>query len=823
MQPMKQWHFRSAVLAVAVLAGGMSVSAQALVLGQIRINSALGEPIKAEIPVTKITSDEATSLKINLADANDFTGHGLLYNAAIAAMRVDFKMTSGTTGLINISGMKPVQDPFVDLLLDVRWRTGGMQRSYTMLFDPPEYISDNAVYSSPTPQVSILEDSQGSVATPDTSFPVSVTQSSNEIAVNRERLPDGTIHERIGPSRPTESVEPPLKGDAPGTKSKRTEKLPQSGNVSSSSHVTVGKGQTLGQIASLMKPAGVSQDQMLAALFRANPNAFINHNINLVRAGVNLAIPSGGDIAAISKSEARNLVRSHNRQFNEYRAQLAGGANRVVPKKQNSGTVQFTTGAVDNTPPVVAGNTAVPKLVITTGTVQEQAQDQATAASMQAENMNTHLGGVIKARDEMRDINNQINQTGEGGGQTSLPPDATLGSNTDSNPTNASNVTSVTDHSSPLVEGTLPVESTVPLPTDPLVVDNQAAGNEPSSADSTSGSQVPVTVTADEGKPQQEAPKTEQPAQPAASNVPATGAVEESLVEIMLKKPWIPLGGLAAIIFMVFAGLKLARRRNKHVISGDTGALESTNDSFFTDSHQSSSMMDQSSSIYAASQLDTNVDVDPLQEADVYLAYGRDEQAAEILRDAIQIDPDRAALHAKLCEIYAKQGNTRRFESQRNQLRVITGGQGADWERVEKVKNEMNAASGNVNSIQDFSEQANPGIASNFATPAQPVASQSNSFQAPATNVNNDLPNLEITNDTLSSLKSAPQTIDFTNEPVSEMPDEQEGPLTRLALAEEFLAIGNKVDAKEIAQEVLSENLPADLKARAQSLLNKAS
>lgn len=823
MQPMKQWHFRSAVLAVAVLAGGMSVSAQALVLGQIRINSALGEPIKAEIPVTKITSDEATSLKINLADANDFTGHGLLYNAAIAAMRVDFKMTSGTTGLINISGMKPVQDPFVDLLLDVRWRTGGMQRSYTMLFDPPEHISDNAVYSSPTPQVSILEDSQGSVATPDTSFPVSVTQSSNEIAVNRERLPDGTIHERIGPSRPTESVEPPLKGDAPGAKSKRTEKLPQSGNVSSSSHVTVGKGQTLGQIASLMKPAGVSQDQMLAALFRANPNAFINHNINLVRAGVNLAIPSEGDIAAISKSEARNLVRSHNRQFNEYRAQLAGGANRVVPNKQKSGTVQVTTGAVDNTPPVVAGNTAVPKLEITPGTVQEQAQDQATAASMQAENMNTHLGDFIKARDEMRDIENQINQTGEGGMQTSLTPDATLGSNTDSNPTNASNVTSVTDHSSPLDEGTLPVESTVPLPTDPLVLGNQAAGNEPSSVDSTSGSQEPVTVTADEGKPQQEAPKTEQPAQPAASNVPATGAVEESLVEIMLKKPWIPLGGLAAIIFMVFAGLKLARRRNKHVISGDTGALESTNDSFFTDSHQSSSMMDQSSSIYAASQLDTNVDVDPLQEADVYLAYGRDEQAAEILRDAIQIDPDRAALHAKLCEIYAKQGNTSRFESQRNQLRVITGGQGADWERVEKVKNEMNAASGNGNSIQDFSEQANPGIASNFAPPAQPVASQSNSFQAPATNVNNDLPSLEITNDTLSSLKSAPQTIDFTNEPVSEMPDEQEGPLTRLALAEEFLAIGNKVDAKEIAQEVLSENLPADLKARAQSLLNKAS
>jgi pilus assembly protein FimV len=74
--------------------------------------------------------------------------------------------------------------------------------------------------------------------------------------------------------------------------------------------------------------------------------------------------------------------------------------------------------------------------------------------------------------------------------------------------------------------------------------------------------------------------------------------------------------------------------------------------------------------------------VDPVVEADTFLAFGRDAQAEEILVEALKTDPQRQAIHLKLLEIYSARKNVSQFESVAKELHALTGGSGAGWEKA---------------------------------------------------------------------------------------------------------------------------------------------
>ena len=95
------------------------------------------------------------------------------------------------------------------------------------------------------------------------------------------------------------------------------------------------------------------------------------------------------------------------------------------------------------------------------------------------------------------------------------------------------------------------------------------------------------------------------------------------------------------------------------------------------------------SMIYSPSQLDAAGDVDPVAEADVYLAYGRDVQAEEILREALITQPNRTAIHRKLAEIYSKRRDSRALEDVAQKAQAISGGQGADWQAIAVLGTEL--------------------------------------------------------------------------------------------------------------------------------------
>ena len=154
-------------------------------------------------------------------------------------------------------------------------------------------------------------------------------------------------------------------------------------------------------------------------------------------------------------------------------------------------------------------------------------------------------------------------------------------------------------------------------------------------------------------------------------------------------------GGLLVLL----GGLLFARyRKNKKMGHVDSSFLESRVqlDSFFGASGgqridtRASSIGTATSTAYTPSQLDHAGDVDPVAEADVYLAYGRDQQAEEILKEALRSHPARVAVHAKLVEIYAKRRDSKAFDSIALEAFRVTQGNGPEWAHITKLGRDIN-------------------------------------------------------------------------------------------------------------------------------------
>ncbi|MBS0305033.1 MAG: hypothetical protein JSR43_06600, partial [Proteobacteria bacterium] len=151
----------------------------------------------------------------------------------------------------------------------------------------------------------------------------------------------------------------------------------------------------------------------------------------------------------------------------------------------------------------------------------------------------------------------------------------------------------------------------------------------------------------------------------------------------------------AGVLVLLLAGLGLYRVRGRmRKTGGETSFLESRlqPDSFFgasggqrVDTREAASSQNSSSMSYSLSQLDAIGDVDPVAEADVYLAYGRDLQAEEILKEAMRSNPERMAIRTKLLEVYAKRRDAKGFELLATQVHNLTRGEGEDWAKVQQL------------------------------------------------------------------------------------------------------------------------------------------
>ena len=284
------------ILAAALLLVPLLVHAAGL--GNLKILSALGQPLNAEIAIVAEQPDELESLNARLASQDAFSKAGIEFNPVLLGLTIDLQRRGGKPVLV-LRTKQPINEPFLDILVELQWSSGRLVREYTFLLDPPEYKGPQPIAAAPPPP-------------PVAAAPI-------ERPVERPAPPPPAVEEKpiaAMPAPAPPSVPTPAPASAPTPAPSKAEKP-------TAKTYQVKKGDTLGEIARRYMSAGVTYNQMLIALFRANPDAFIRENVNLVRAGYVLSIPGQGDLAEVDPQEAKQQVHEHMSEFAEYRRHIS--------------------------------------------------------------------------------------------------------------------------------------------------------------------------------------------------------------------------------------------------------------------------------------------------------------------------------------------------------------------------------------------------------------------------------------------------------------------------------------------------------------------
>lgn len=632
-----------AVAAAAVLCASLAhhTDAQALALGRVVVQSALGEPLRAEIDVPDINAEEAASLRVGLASGDTFRAAGVDVNSALATLQISLQRRADGRAYLRLTSTRPVTEPFVDLIVEANWSSGRMVRDYTLLFDPPNL---RAAAPQPAPVAP-------GVSAP---APAPAAQAPRPAAPAPSAAP--------APVQPPRASAPAAPAPAPAPVARPAPAAPANAG---GGQVRVQAGDTAGGIAATNKPADVSLDQMLVAMLRQNPNAFISGNVNRMKAGVVLDLPTAAEAGAIPQSEARQTITAQSRDFNEFRRRLAGSAPEAgvaAADRQAAGKVQ--TEVKEAKPAAPASD----KLTLSKeGAPSQAANEDKIAKERQAKEASSRVAELSRNIEE-------LSKLGAGGAPAPAPAPAAA--------------------TAPAAPAAPPAAAAAPTPA-PAPTPTVTVPTAPAPAETAPAAQAPAPAAPAAEAPAAAAPSTTPAPVKPPLPVPTPLPDEPSFFDQLRENPLaLPLaGGLLALL----AGLGLYRmRQRKHGSSVDSSFLESRlqPDSFFGSSggqriDTAESVASGSSMVYSPSQLDAAGDVDPVAEADVYLAYGRDLQAEEILKEAMRSTPTRVAIHNKLLEIYAKRRDARAFEVVATEAYNLTQGQGPEWEHACELGKEL--------------------------------------------------------------------------------------------------------------------------------------
>ncbi len=274
---------------LVILAALIPGIAGALGIGGLKLGSALNEPFKARIELTGVSSDELDGIQVDLASSEAFARAGIERPYFLTKLR--FRVVRGEDGkaYIRITTSEPVKEPFLHFLLELNWPKGRLLREYTVLLDPPLYETESPVLSA-----GAGEDGVG--GTP----------------VKGEHVVQHFESRGVAPAPSPVPVAPPASRGGTGR---------MTGNG-----ILVGEHDTLWSIASHNLPdPSVSVQQMMLALLRANPEAFLADNVNALKAGYILRLPSAAEARAIDRRQALEAIRRHNAEWQQYRQQIAAG------------------------------------------------------------------------------------------------------------------------------------------------------------------------------------------------------------------------------------------------------------------------------------------------------------------------------------------------------------------------------------------------------------------------------------------------------------------------------------------------------------------
>jgi pilus assembly protein FimV len=678
----------AAAVASAVL---LTSAAHAAGLGRLTVLSALGQPLRAEIELTAVSTEEANGLVAKLASAEAFRAANIDFNPALLSLRFAVEQRSGRQ-VVRITSNAPINEPFVDMLLELSWNSGRLVREYTFLLDPADLRATQSAQVSPAP------------AAPAASVPAAPARPRAQAAAPQsapEQDAAPAAPTRARPERPARSADADAGNNTPA---RGTQTLTE---------YRVKKGDTLGRIATQTKPVDVSLDMMLVALYRANPDAFVGNNMNRLKSGQILAIPDSDALKGTGEGAAHGVVVAHAADFAAYRNKLAGQVATSKP-----------------------GNEPEPSQSAA-GKVTAKVEERPTAANESADKLRLSKAAPAAAN-------------GKAGG----------------------GVEDTIAREKEMAEATARVKELERNVSDleKLAVVKNKAGADAAATATENAKPVtpPAAAPAAVAVPLKKQPIAKKPAAPVPLHEP-------SFVDMLMDNITTIGAGLLVILLALFA---LAQRKKKKQVadaapapSSLLGAASQPSHSMYDEAGGQS--VDTNNSVFnssfspSASQLDTN-EVDPVAEADVYIAYGRDAQAEEILKEALRTHPDRLPVRLKLLEIYAARKDLRSFETQAGELYSMTRGQGEEWQQAAAMGLQIDPANPlygagdqplNLGATAAVAGTAAAAAAVSQSDLAQQLAASFASTGAQPESAHFDLHALESESDDLTALPQTPMAV----------------------------------------------------------------
>jgi pilus assembly protein FimV len=664
---------------IALMLALLPCVANAVGLGRFTMLSALGDPLNAEIDLLSVSKEEAASLGARLAASDAYRRANLQYNPALTGARVTVERRPNGQPYVKITTTRPVNEPFIDLLVEITSSSGRLMREYTVLVDPPGVGAPPATTAAAPP-----------------SAPV---------------------------ARPAPAPEPPVTAAAPAVR-RPAAVAPAAG---AREYGPVQRGENLSKIARGVMPEGVTLEQMLVGLYRSNPDAFINKNLNLVKTGRILRVPDKEELAAIAPTDARKEYRAQVTDWNSYRQGVADSAGPARAEGRSAASGRISTKVEDKAggepkdvvrlsrgePPGGAGAGKGKPL----GTAERirALEEEVTAREKALNEANERIGQLEKTLKDMQKLV-ELKSPGMAAAQQKAQEAAKPKPEAKPEPkpeAKAMVKPEAVPPSKPELAAAPKSEPAKPEPAKPEPAKPAAPAD--AKADAKSDARAPdakADAKAPDAKADAKAPdakadaKAEAPKPEAAASPeqpkpkpkvvvtpppppPAPDLVDQAIA-VVTDPIYLAAGG--GVLVLGLLALWLARRRRgagdeeprAAPILGRTSAPVAGTAAAATAAAVAPSI--------AAPPPPPADEVDPLAEAEVYIAYGRDAQAEEILKEALAKNPGRQDAQVKLLEIYAARKDKSAFNKLAADFHKQTGGTGDAWLAVAAMGYALDAA-----------------------------------------------------------------------------------------------------------------------------------
>jgi len=625
-------------LAVALaLAGGLGSSvAQALGLGEIELQSYLNEPLDAKIVLSQSRGVDPGDVFVNIAPESAYERVGLSRNQFLSKLR--FKVITASDGrlAVDVSSREPLKEPYLNFLLELTWPNGRLMREYAVLVDPPVYAEGSGV--------------QEQVAAP------SVT-SGGSAATN------------------TVATREPVRRSGSG------------GGYQGNTFGPTGASDTLWTIASRVRPDNsVSMQQVMLALQDLNPDAFVDGNINRLKRGQVLRVPSLDQIQSRTRAQAVQAVAQQNQEFQSPEPE------RVVDATADTGPVSAAPAAVaaggDELKLLVAdssseasetgsagGDGKLPGGVDAGTAVALEELESARRENEELNNRVDDLQGQVETLKRLLELKNSeladLQQMVSSDSDETLPAPgfesgADMAPGTDDmagelgteggaegletgDPGFGESGATMAEDS--VMEGAEAGAFPEPgMGEDPLAGMDDASSVEPEPA-----GPVPEADGAESSTAQAPAaPVRPEPKPAPVADKGFPGNIIDAITSNVMYQ--VALGGGLVLLLLVL--LLVARRnanREKAFYEQLEGESDEGDDAFDLDLDDG----------------DAGAVADPLAEADSLVSYGRHDQAAEVLETAISREPSRTDLRLKLLGVYADTEDRDSFEKQFGEIQAL--------------------------------------------------------------------------------------------------------------------------------------------------------